>query len=393
MASAQVNGHKEHDAQAAFLDQWLQLKDAVLADRHPRFKLPAAVKERLQPAIKAASTSTHTSAAQLPGLSNGSGSARLPSGSHNSSAASLVNTKAFAQNTSTAAGLAASKSGIDPVLLTKSEDLIRAEMQLKRQRIERQLKDSADQRKHGFRARDNEETAPLVALTETLKRALEIVKPISGLEPPANAQTAASDSFDENSYYSSQANDWSSEDASPKGRKAEAASSLHQTAGLASNASKNHAFSVERLDRQPPPQSHTLNQIDAETTYDAEREDSDEYSPPAADAFSGPDADADAMDIDDGKWPLHAPDTARLSNGSRQQQRVCSPRRSRSFTSSTPCHEPSHPTRCSPACSSVSSCPRQTPWYWSIPHQQSFNHQQPVAQLSVYQHLSSTVRV
>lgn len=299
MASAQVNGYRpavaEQHVQAAFYDQWLQLKEAVLADKHARFKLPAAVRQRLQSAVEPSSTSNYASALQLPGLSHApSRETAMLSSPQGAAAARLGNAQAFSQNASTASGTIASKSGIDPVLLTKSEDLIRAEIQLKRQRIERQLKDAAEQRRHTPFFKNQEDMAPLVGLTETFEKALEMVRPISGLKPPANAQTAASDSFDENSYYSSQANDWSSEEGSPK-KKAEAT-------GLASSAplSKQHPVDVEHHDKQ----QHTLQTLDqheSETLYDAEREDSEEYSPPDANAFSGPDADADAMDLDDGK--------------------------------------------------------------------------------------------
>ncbi|THZ69615.1 hypothetical protein D6C85_06577 [Aureobasidium pullulans] len=311
MASTQVNGHRsmiaEHHVQAAFYDQWLQLKDNVLADRHPRFKLPAAVKQRLQPAAEPPTTSSQSLASQLPGLSNGSSREQAMSGSSYGAAARLGNAQAFSQNTSTATGTNATKSGIDPILLTKSEDLIRAEMQLKRQRIERQLKDAADQRKHNAHFRNTEEAPPLVNLSETFSKALEMVKPISGLKPAANPQTAASDSFDENSYYSSQANDWSSEEGSPK----EKVEAIH----TASSASipKKHPVEFESLDKQPHPSSQAFAQHENEALYDAEREDSEEYSPPDANAFSGPDGDADAMDLDDGKCFLFVLDTARLS--------------------------------------------------------------------------------
>ncbi|KAG9629071.1 hypothetical protein KCU64_g17619, partial [Aureobasidium melanogenum] len=210
MASTQVNGYRpavaEPHVQAAFYDQWLQLKEAVLADKHARFKLPAAVRQRLQPAVGASSTSNYASTLQLPGLSNAPSreQAMLNSsqGAATAAAARLGNAQAFSQNASTASGTIAPRSGIDPVLLTKSEDLIRAEIQLKRQRIERQLKDAAEQRRHIPFFKNQEDMAPLVGLTETFEKALEMVRPISGLKPPANAQTTASDSFDENSYYS-----------------------------------------------------------------------------------------------------------------------------------------------------------------------------------------------
>jgi hypothetical protein len=299
MSSAQVNGYRpavaEQHVQAAFYDQWLQLKEIVLADKHAHFKLPAAVRQRLQPPAGPSSTASYATASQLPGLFNASSSEQTM---HNPSygavdAARLGNAQAFLQNTSTATGTTVTKSGIDPVLLTKSEDLIRAETQLKRQRIEKQLKDTADQRRHTSFFKNQEDMAPLINLTETFEKALELVKPISGLKPPANAQTAASDSFDENSYYSSQANDWSSEEGSPKNKAA---------TGPASSAplSKQHPVGVEHHDKQHQ-SSQTLEHHDTEALYDAEREDSEEYSPPDANAFSGPDVDADAMDLDDGK--------------------------------------------------------------------------------------------
>ena len=311
MASAQVNGYRsavaEQAVQSAFYDQWLQLRETVLADKHAHFKLPAAVRQRLQPQTGPSSAASYASASQLPGLFNASSSEQAM---HNPSlgpaaAARLGNAQAFLQNTSAATGTTATKSGIDPVLLTKSEDLIRAEMQLKRQRIERQLKDTADQRRHIPFFKNQEDMAPLIGLTETFEKALELVKPVSGLKPPANTQTAANDSFDENSYYSSQANDWSSEEGSPKKKAA---------TGPASSAplSKQHPVGIELHDKQHQ-SIQTFEHLDTEALYDAEREDSEEYSPPDANAFSGPDADADAMDLDDGKWHIQCPYVTQLS--------------------------------------------------------------------------------
>ena len=71
--------------------------------------------------------------------------------------------------------------GIDPVLLTKSDDLIRAETHLKRQRIEKQVKEHADQKKQIAR-RDADAEASLTDLPDILQKAWEIVKPVSGLK-------------------------------------------------------------------------------------------------------------------------------------------------------------------------------------------------------------------
>ena len=109
-------------------------------------------------------------------------------------------------------------SSIDPVLLTKSDDLIRAEHRLKRQRIERSIKDTGQAnratRRDGVPDKDSEIStgANYINVAEVYERALAIVKPVSGLVTPPvvdeiSADAAASDS---NSYYSSQGNSWAS---------------------------------------------------------------------------------------------------------------------------------------------------------------------------------------
>lgn len=320
----QLNGFTpttlEQNAQAHFYEQLLQLRDAVLSDKHPHFKLPADVKQKLQ----SAKISIPGSSQQLPGLKtdlrNGAQvtTSTQYNGTHLNGAR---NTAAFDENRSSHAGQASAPkthpSGIDPVLLTKSDDLIKAEIHLKRQRIEKQLKENVEQRRQSMRRDADAEPATLIDLPEILQKAWELVKPVSGLKPTANTQAAASDSFDENSYYSSQANDWSSQasaDSKPNDAAAVDTSILDPThqglTGLASSASltKHPVSANERhLDRQAhrphisalrsPEVSFYTN--DTEGAYDAEREDSEEYSPPAAEAFSAAD---DAMDLDDGQW-------------------------------------------------------------------------------------------
>lgn len=317
--STQVNGVAptmlDQNAQAAFFAQLLQLRDVVLAEKHPRFKLPADVRQRLQSAKVPTSASFSGSSQQVPCLTT-DGQQAAPGLQINGHMTNGVrNALAHDDNRSATAGqvpaLKNHSSGIDPVLLTKSDDLIRAEVHLKRQRIEKQLRDNVDQRKQFSRRDPDAEPVSLIDLPEILQKAWDTVKPVSGLKPATNAQTAASDSFDENSYYSSQVNDWSSE-ASADNRRHGAA--VKQ--GLASSASlpKHQQSQIERrLDPQAlqpqspafrsPDQNPSFYTNDTETAYDAEREDSEEYSPPAAEAFSGADgADADAMNLDDGQY-------------------------------------------------------------------------------------------
>lgn len=101
-------------------------------------------------------------------------------------------------------------SEIDPIFLTKSDDLIRAELQLQRQRLERALRDQVESKKQETKQRPAvQDTKPDFDVSEVFKQALEAVKPVS-LSDASEASGpggAASDSFDDNSFYSSRAPD------------------------------------------------------------------------------------------------------------------------------------------------------------------------------------------
>jgi hypothetical protein len=97
-----------------------------------------------------------------------------------------------------------SKSEINPILLEKSDDLIKAEIQLQRQRLERALREQIEQQRLATKALlQTSEALPNFDLSEVLSRALEIVHPSASAEV-ASVDTSASDSFDENTFYSSQ---------------------------------------------------------------------------------------------------------------------------------------------------------------------------------------------
>jgi hypothetical protein len=95
---------------------------------------------------------------------------------------------------------------IDPVLLQKSPELIKAEITLQRQRIERDILDDNVPRGPKYNKADIGGDVELDVL-EILNQVLLRVPHVSGYKPLENA---ASESFDENSYYSSKANSWSS---------------------------------------------------------------------------------------------------------------------------------------------------------------------------------------
>jgi hypothetical protein len=104
-----------------------------------------------------------------------------------------------------------SKSEINPILLEKSDDLIKAEIQLQRQRLERALREQIEQQKLAAKALlQTSESLPNFDLSEVLSKALAIVHPSinadaeSSADAPARPPSSTSDSFDENTFYSSQ---------------------------------------------------------------------------------------------------------------------------------------------------------------------------------------------
>src|SRR4051812_30509262 len=164
MSSTQDNGSAtaatllDSDVQDAFYEQLSQLRGSVLSDRHARFHLPAELKRKLQSTAMAISAPRGDTSQTLSGLTteNGNKVAATDVLEHKGlSQHGSNNVTAYNENrsghTSQLPGLNPHSSGIDPVLLTKSEDLIRAEIQLKRQRIEKQLKEHGDQKRQSMR--------------------------------------------------------------------------------------------------------------------------------------------------------------------------------------------------------------------------------------------------
>ena len=103
-------------------------------------------------------------------------------------------------------------SGIDPIFLTKSDVLVRAEIQQKRQRIERALEEQLHQRKK--QKIFDQEALPDFNATEVLRKAQELVKPVKMHQSSrVNGATSSSDSFDEKTFYSSQVESTTTEEA------------------------------------------------------------------------------------------------------------------------------------------------------------------------------------
>ncbi|KAI9829333.1 MAG: hypothetical protein M1819_006396 [Sarea resinae] len=191
-------------------DKILRLRDDVFADRHPRLKIPTRGKLTTR-SLQSPSTSVSIS---TPRLEPPKSSAPAPSeiapyqNGYASSHPPTQSNGVVASNIQRSIPAKPTSSGIDPILLTKSDDLVRAEIQLQRQRIERALKEEFDQKRNEPRVVKTgyDYPAPDFDLSQVLTKAQEIVPPVdeSKVMDTQAAATAASDSFDENSFYSSQ---------------------------------------------------------------------------------------------------------------------------------------------------------------------------------------------
>ena len=222
----QSNGLRPPDQvskEIAEYEKILTIRDEIFANTHPRLKL--AVQASSQEKSRPVETSLSM---QAPRISNKLSEAKSPAanlskGLHApaSQPNGMPEKPADTQGVSTSSSGA---SGIDPIFLTKSEVLVKAELQQKRQRVERALEEQINQKKVMARPRTFEQdVVPEFDVTDVLRKAHELVKPSKAPEVSGANGSASSDSFDENTLYSSEMNESSTQevdrpDKSPKWR-------------------------------------------------------------------------------------------------------------------------------------------------------------------------------
>jgi len=261
--------------EAEFLQSILQIRDQVFTSKHPRIRLPPKVIEQVAPRFKQITPNKFTTN----GTPNGTASHLVPprSGSSLQQPASPVPPTQRPYS-------ATSSSNIDPILLTKSEHLIKAELQLKRQQIERSLKDQFDKK---GRNNDTEEREAHINVEECLMQAHLRVPPISGLRSTTNNSDGA-ESFDENSYYSSKADSWSSEEVErSQNASADATGSLmlqtKQSAKHVNTRSRPEEPTVIDLDEEAYEPADDIEIYEPDSTLLLEDAEEEDYSPPPAD--------------------------------------------------------------------------------------------------------------
>ncbi|TGO31578.1 hypothetical protein BHYA_0511g00040 [Botrytis hyacinthi] len=183
----------------------ISFRDAVLAGTHPRVKVPShIVGVGKQSSLARNTSSPNTSAIRANAQAAIDSAPSSKSHSPVNYRAAAANSHIAKQSVSTISNKSVKTSEINPILLEKSDDLIKAEIQLQRQRLERALREQMDQHRLAQKALlQTSESLPNFDLTEVLQKALAIVHPATApeVEPSVGA---GSDSFDENSFYSSQ---------------------------------------------------------------------------------------------------------------------------------------------------------------------------------------------
>lgn len=200
----------------------LNLRDEVFSGTHPRLKLATAAASK----VASNSVAVQSQAVAGPHATNGVTPVLKSSNAKESTHPGLTPLPITTINALSpkpswkAADVKRGTSGFDPILLTKSDDLIREEMKLERQRLERSLEEQAQQKRLGARERFSDiEALPDFDVSEVLNRARELVKPLESSDKNvANGIASSSDSLDDNTFYSSQVNDSSDPDDHTSGR-------------------------------------------------------------------------------------------------------------------------------------------------------------------------------
>ncbi|KAL2267527.1 hypothetical protein VTJ83DRAFT_4804 [Remersonia thermophila] len=191
----------------------LRFRDTVLSGSHPRIKPPHLSAKPAHPPKSQSSpaSSSAISSSAAPGPSRPITGARAVDSRQvaDHARAAEANRQPAKMTMSVVPGLSTIASGssgqqrapesgrprIDPVLLEKSDDLIKAEIQLQRQRIERSLKEQLDQRRPANKA--SEQFVDL-DVADVLAKAMSLVQSTSAAAaPPTATTTPAAQSTDD----------------------------------------------------------------------------------------------------------------------------------------------------------------------------------------------------
>ncbi|ELR04475.1 hypothetical protein VC83_01991 [Pseudogymnoascus destructans] len=208
VGAASLTRNELHEIQE--YEKIIRFRDIVYSGAHPRIQIPPHLAGKSL--VKPLSPNTVVTPSNQPPTpySSTAPAAKTYTGRENGGDGDkLLDGRRLMAGRPTVALGKSNKSEINPILLEKSADLIKAEIQLHRQRLERSLRDQVDQRRISMKAASQtSESLPDFDLSDVLSKAFTIVHPSMASEAGQSqgGRTSASDSFDDNTFYSSQHN-------------------------------------------------------------------------------------------------------------------------------------------------------------------------------------------
>lgn len=220
VATAGLTRDELHEIQE--YEKIIRFRDVVYSGAHPRIQIPPHLAGKSF--VKPSSPSTVLTPSNQPptAFSSIAPAAKTYTGKENGGdGEKLLDGRRLMAGRPPVAPGKTNKSEINPILLEKSADLIKAEIQLHRQRLERSLRDQVDQRRTSMKAASQtSESLPDFDLSDVLSKAFTIVHPSTASEAGQSqgGRTSASDSFDDNTFYSSQ-HDTPEHGTSPQGHR------------------------------------------------------------------------------------------------------------------------------------------------------------------------------
>ncbi|KAK5445333.1 hypothetical protein LTS15_010114 [Exophiala xenobiotica] len=253
----------------------LRLRDEVFSGRHPRLTVPAhALRISSSQTPVAVSQSLLNIPSQFPSSASPNRHARQEED------ATQVQAKAHGLPSQPASNF----SEFDPILLTKSDDLVRAEIHLKRQRLERTLKEQFEQKRQDARRKPApSEAKPDFDLSTIVAKVLNAPK-----SPSSKDEGDLSDSLDANSLYSSRAPD-STPDGHESGDETDQGQADEPSGPAVVSAVMGSPLAQDVVDDRSTNAAPLPRPMAAATMdLDEEEEEEGEYSPPEATAFPTP---------------------------------------------------------------------------------------------------------
>jgi hypothetical protein len=219
LTPVRVDAHPNMDEVAEY-NKLLGLHDAIFGGTHPRISVPLEARSKVKLLLSQSQTASTSSNAGANSKLIDSQGQHAPIYPFNAESSSLQDQSLAQNNTNGKQSFSKALPTLDPIFLTKSDELIRAEIRLKRERIENAIHERLQKKDPRLELLE-QEANPDFDLTEALARAQEVVKPVEAHEQRVAEETPApAESVDDSIFYSSQANGSVSDEGEDKSKNA-----------------------------------------------------------------------------------------------------------------------------------------------------------------------------